>query len=256
MTKLRIFTVLVSALLLLSCSSGPKQEQARESQPEAGDSLFSSTLNDYSRRSLEIPPDLLESAGEKVQANAGATADSDDSGDSDDSADSADSGPGAERVLPTIIGAEIQSDDERSWLEIDAGAEVVWKKLAEFWAFQEIDLVEYQPQSGVMETDWFARNSSRAEKPGLSAVAVQLFDALVSRRTSVDKFTIRLERDGAERTRLFVTHRAQEKVARELRDLDKSVEFQWVERAQDPEKIAQLLQAIVLLFDSSADEPA
>lgn len=269
MTPLRLFTVLVSALLLLSCSSNPKQEQAGEDQPDAGEPLFSSTLNDYSRRPLEIPPDLLKSAGEKVQANAGATADSADAGAAADSAgatadsadagataDSANAGPGAERVLPTIIGAEIQSDDERSWLEIDAGAEVVWKKLTEFWAFQEIDLVEYRPQAGVMETDWFARNSKRAEKPGLSAVAVQLFDALVSRRTSVDKFTIRLERDGAERTRLFVTHRAQEKVARELRDLDKTVEFQWVERAQDPEKIAQLLQAIVLLFDSSADEPA
>lgn len=249
MTKLRIFTVFVSALLLLSCSSNSKQEQAREDQPEAGDSLFSSTLNDYSRPSLEIPPDLLASSGEKVQANAGATADS------DSDSDSADTGPGAERVLPTIIGAEIQSDDDRSWLEIDAGAEAVWKKLTEFWAFQEIDLVEYRPQAGVMETDWFARKSKRADKPGLSAVAVQLYDALVSRRTSVDKFTLRLERDGEERTRLFVTHRAQEKVARELRDLDKTVEFQWVERAQDPEKIAQLLQAIVLLFDSSADEP-
>lgn len=244
MTPLRIFTVLAGALLLLSCSSNPKQEQAREQQSEAADPLFSSTLNDYSRSSLEIPPDLLASAGEKVQANAGATADSEDTG------------PGAERVLPTIIGAEIQSDDDRSWLEIDADAEVVWKKLTEFWAFQEIDLVEYRPQAGVMETDWFAKKSGRGDKPGLSAVAVQLFDALVSRRTSVDKFTIRLERDGAERTRLFVTHRAQEKVARELRDLDKTVEFQWVERAQDPEKIAQLLQAIVLLFDSSADEPA
>lgn len=260
MTPLRIFTVLVSALLLLSCSSNSKQERAGEDQPDAGEPLFSSTLNDYSRRPLEIPPDLLESAGEKVQANAGATADSADVGATADSAgataDSANAGPSAERVLPTIIGAEIQSDDERSWLEIDAGAEVVWKKLTEFWAFQEIDLVEYRPQAGVMETDWFARNSKRAEKPGLSAVAVQLFDALVSRRTSVDKFTIRLERDGAERTRLFVTHRAQEKVARELRDLDKTVEFQWVERAQDPEKIAQLLQAIVLLFDSGTDEPA
>jgi len=163
---------------------------------------------------------------------------------------------GGEQVLPVITGAEIQSDDERSWLEIDADAEAVWKKLTEFWALQEIELVEYRPQAGFMETDWFARQKGRPGKPGLSAVAVQLFDALVSRRTSVDKFTIRLERDGEQRTRLFVTHRAQEKVARELRDPDKTVEFQWVERAQDPEKIAQLLQAIVLLFDSGTDEPA
>ncbi|MDD9857471.1 MAG: outer membrane protein assembly factor BamC [Gammaproteobacteria bacterium] len=244
MTKLRIFSVLVSALLLLSCSSSPKQDQAREDQPDADDSLFSTTLNDYSRPSLEIPPDLLESAGERVQANAGATA------------ESAAPGSGAEEVLPAVIGAEIQSDDDRSWLEIDAGADVVWKKLTEFWAFQEIDLVEYRPQAGFMETDWFARKGNRADSTGLSAVAVQLFDTLVSRRTSVDKFTIRLERDGEDRTRLFVTHRAQEKIARELRDVDKTVELEWVERAQDPEKIAQLLQAIVLLFDSSTDEPA
>jgi len=116
--------------------------------------------------------------------------------------------------------------------------------------------VDYRPQAGIMETDWFSRKTDRAGQ-GLGSVAVELLSALVSRRTAVDKFTLRLERDDGDdtaRTKIFVTHRAREKLAQELDDIDKTVEFNWVERDEDPEKIAQLLQTVVLLFDASAGE--
>jgi len=203
--------------------------------------LFSAA-RDYNRSALEIPPDLLQSAGQRVQANAASAA-------ADGDADT--------QVLPPVIGASIQSDGGKSWLEIDADAAVVWKKLAEFWALQEIELVDYRPQAGIMETDWFSRKTDRAGR-GLGAVAVELLNALVSRRTAVDKFILRLERDGDDgaRTKIFVTHRAREKLAQELDDIDKTVEFNWVERGEDKEKIAQLLQTVVLLFDARASDAA
>lgn len=249
MTQSRVFVavaiaaVAATALLLAACSSNPKPEQAEDDSPESAEGSLFSTAQDYNRSALEIPPDLLQSAGEKVQANAAAGG----------------AAAGPERVLPPVIGASIQTEADKSWLEIDADAETVWKKLTEFWALQEIDLVEYQPQAGIMATDWFAKKGNRAGSQALSAIAVDLFNALVSRRTAVDKFTLRLERDergGDARTRVFVTHRAREKVAQELDDLDKTVEFNWVERDEDPEKVAQLLQTVVLLFDSGGDEAA
>lgn len=240
MTTSRVFAAAVAAFLLAACSSNPKPEQAEDS-PESAEGTLFSTTRDYSRSSLEIPPDLLQSAGERVQANAAGAA------------------AGPERVLPQVIGASIQTAAGKSWLEIDADAETVWKKLTEFWALQEIDLVEYQPQAGIMATDWFAKKPNRGGNQALSAVALDLLNALVSRRTAVDKFTLRLARDAdaaAARTRIFITHRAREKVAQELDDIDKTVEFHWVERDEDPEKVAQLLQTIVLLFDASAGESA
>lgn len=247
MTQSRVFVAVAiaaaTALLLAACSSNPKPKQAEDDSPESAEGSLFSTAQDYNRSALEIPPDLLQSAGEKVQANAAAGG----------------AAAGPERVLPQVIGASIQTEADKSWLEIDADAETVWKKLTEFWALQEIDLVEYQPQAGIMATDWFAKKGNRAGSQALSAIAVDLFNALVSRRTAVDKFTLRLERDergGDARTRVFVTHRAREKVAQELDDLDKTVEFNWVERDEDPEKVAQLLQTVVLLFDSGGDEAA
>ena len=237
MTKLRLLIVLAAVLPLFSCSSNPPQEEdaSAEGGSEEVEGLFSAPAD--SRPGLEIPPDLLASSGEKVQANAAAAA-------------------GRERVLPEVIGAVIESDAERSWLEIDADAEVVWRKLTEFWAFQKIELVEYRPQSGLMETDWFAKKGNRANNKGFGSIAIELFDVLISKRTALDKFTLRLERDGAGGTRVFVTHRGREKIAKEAKSNRDSGEFEWVERTQDLEKVAQLLQTIVLLFGSSAGEPA
>lgn len=243
MTTFRVFAAVfasVAVFLLAACSSNPKPEQAGDESPESAEGALFAAAQDYNRSALEIPPDLLQSAGERVQANAAAGV------------------AGPERVLPQITGASIHSEAGKSWLEIDADAEAVWKKLTEFWALQEIDLVEYQPQAGIMATDWFAKKPNRSGK-AISAIAVDLFNALVSRRTAVDKFTLRLARDeddAGARTRIFVTHRAREKVAQELDDIDKTVEFNWVERDEDPEKVAQLLQTIVLLFDSTAGESA
>lgn len=240
MTTSRV-VVALAALLLAACASKPDTDSAPPDDAAEGEGRLFSASREYNRSALEIPPDLLRSAGQRVQANAAAAG-----------AD----GAAGERVLPPVIGAAIQTDGEKSWLEIDADAEVVWHKLAEFWALQEIELVDYRPQAGIMETDWFSRKTDRAGQ-GLGSVAVELLSALVSRRTAVDKFILRLARDdgdGAARTKIFVTHRAREKLAQELDDIDKTVEFNWVERDEDEEKIAQLLQTVVLLFDARADE--
>ena len=241
MTYFRVVTVLAASLLMLSCASNSPQEEARQGKDSRDrDSLFSTNKQPTSRAGLAVPPDLLASSNDKVKENQASTA----SG----------GGVAGYDVLPEIIGATIQSEQGRSWLKIDADAEVVWRKLTEFWAFQEIDLVAYQPESGLMETDWFVK--TKPAGVGVSTIAADLLNAFTARRTALDKFTLRLERDGASGTKLFITHRGREKIVKEYQSQSKISEFAWVERAQDPEKVAQLLQTIVLLFDSNAEEPA
>ena len=240
MPNFRVATVLAAAFLLSSCASNSEQEEARQGKDSRDrDSLFSTNKQPTSRAGLAVPPDLLASSNDKVKENQASTA----SG-----------GVAGYDVLPEIIGATIQSEQGRSWLKIDADAEVVWRKLTEFWAFQEIDLVAYQPESGLMVTDWFVK--TKPAGVGVSTIAADLLNAFTARRTALDKFTLRLERDGASGTKLFITHRGREKIVKEYQSQSKISEFAWVERAQDPEKVAQLLQTIVLLFDSNAEEPA
>ena len=241
MNKSRILAVLVSALLLLSCSSGPKEQketrQGKDSRDR--DSLFATKKNSTGRAALAVPPDLLASSNDNVQANQGGA------------------GSGYE-VLPEVIGATIESSDGRSWLKVDADAEVVWRKLTEFWAFEEIELVNYQPEAGLMETDWFVKKADASAGEGVGSIAVELFEAFTSRLTAHDKFTVRLERS-PNGTNLYVTHRSRGKIEKVYKNRNKTSEFEWVERPQDPEKIAQLLQTLVLLFGSDiegAEEPA
>ena len=243
MPNFRVVTVLAASLLMLSCASNSQQEAAREGKDSRDrDSLFSTKKQPTSRAGLAVPPDLLASSNDKVKENQASSV----SG----------GGVAGYEVLPEVIGATIQSDQGRSWLEIDADAEVVWRKLTEFWAFEGIDLVAYQPESGLMETDWFVKTKPVPAGAGVTTIAVELLNAFTARRTALDKFTLRLERDGASGTKLFITHRGREKIAKEYQSQNKISEFAWVERAQDPEKVAQLLQTIVLLFDSNAEEPA
>lgn len=232
MTKFPIIIALAAALSLAACSSfrKDKDETAQEEKPP--EPLFSVETPPSNRGALEVPPDLLATSNRRVRATQ-----------------QQEPGGGYE-VLPQVVGAEIQSDGERSWLEIDADAGVVWRKLSEFWAFEEIDLVEFRPKAGVMETDWFAKKDSAGS--GAGAVARELFAALTNRNTSLDKFTLRLERDGGG-TRLFVSHRAREKIAKAPDSPRDLTLFDWVERDGDAEKEAQMLQTLVLLFDTTDD---
>ena len=238
MIRLRIFTVLVAALLLLSCSSNSKESEEGRRGKDSRDenSLFSIQKKNTGRAALAVPPDLLASSNDKVQESQ-----------------EGDAGPGYE-VLPEVIGATIQTDHSRSWLEIDADADVVWRKLTEFWVFEEIELAIYLPETGLMETDWFVRSKSAPAGAGIAAIAVELFDTFAARRTALDKFTVRLERNSAGGTNLYVSHRSRKKIEKTFQNLNKASEYEWVEREQDPEKVAQLLQAIVLLFDIQSDQ--
>ncbi len=238
MIRFRVLGFVVAAALISSCSSGDKNIEAKQGKDSRiSGSIFSGGGGGNSRASLEIPPDLLATASDKVQANH---------------ADSATSV--ASRVLPEIIGATIHTEGGKSWLSVDADAAVVWRKLTEFWAFEGIALVLQQPESGLMETDWFARSADKNAQRGIVSSVANILSSFIARRTAVDKFNVRLARNAQKTTEVYVTHRGREKIANEFANKNKATEFEWVERKQDAEKVAQLLQAMVLLFDAGGQD--
>ncbi|MGR3913186.1 MAG: outer membrane protein assembly factor BamC [Gammaproteobacteria bacterium] len=235
MPRLKIPAVILTAALLASCSGSPPETRRGKDSRDEAELFASQSSSGGGRAALQVPPDLLASSNEKVRENATA--------DSAVTAAATTDSAAAEKVLPQVIGASIQRDAKRAWLKVDAEAEVVWRKLTEFWEYQKVELVTRTPRAGLMETDWFAKGGSK------SGVTAELIAALTARRTALDKFTLRLERNAPGGTNVYVSHRARERIVTEYANRNKANDYEWVEREQDAEKVAQLLQAIVLLFE-------
>lgn len=236
--------VLLLGLSLAGCQSGSKKEQDSEGQSspkkigEASEGgLFSSVFNKGPAKSIVLPPDLVSSANETVKQNheEGTLARS-------------------ETVLPEVVGATIVSEEGRRWLRVKANAQNVWDTLADFWAAEQVDLVEYKPAAGLMETDWI-ETGSRSERDKNRKMAA-LFDRITGAGISYDKFNIRLEKEGQEVTNIFVSHRSTQRQESNFNSPQKITQWEWVEQESDEEKIAQLLQVMVLLFESGGQNPA
>ncbi len=180
---------------------------------------------------LELPPDLVGSSNAKVQENANPFSET--------------------RVLPEVIGARINKQDEKIWLEIDTNVESAWKTISEYWVTNGVSLVDYNPEAGTMETEWIKREIALDEE---GSVVKQLFKSLlqatINRNTSLDKYRLRFERVSPNKTAMFVSHRVTARKA--IESGRKITTFEWVELPPNPERIADFLQNIILIFDQSA----
>ncbi len=251
MKLLHILTVLLAASLLVSCSSnkGPiESTQGKDGRDEGNlfslPNIFAKT---DTNQSLELPPDLFATANDKVQANATEAPSANELQKTELQQLGARNTAGGQ-VLPEVVEASIQSNDEgRSWLRINSDAEAVWRRVSEFWLVKGVELTNYQPESGLMETDWFVVDESLFSSDEKSK-SRQFLNLFIAQRTALDKFSIRLQRREPNGTDVFISHRRREKISSSPNSGKKNVQYDWVEREQDAEKIAQLLQIIVLLF--------
>lgn len=184
-------------------------------------------------RPLEIPPDLITSTDPAVLENLAAAEAS------------------ASRILPETVGARVVKKDGVYGLEIDTNVESAWKTVTQFWSLSGIGLVEYNPEAGIMETEWIkeARVYDEDDSP-LKTLGKELLTALANRNAAMDKYRIRFERISPEQSHMHVNHR---RMARKGIERNKKVtEFEWVELSSDPNHVADFLQNIVLIFDDSA----
>jgi uncharacterized lipoprotein len=242
----RILLLIVLSLFLAGCqSTSDDSEQTKTTNPKkVGDDpesggLFSSVINKSSPKTIALPPDLISKANSKVKENH----------------ELGEQERNSQRVLPEIAGTRMMStDDGTKWLQVETDAQTVWDTLANFWAAEQIDLVEYQPAAGLMETDWIA--SDRPTEGNKPSVWASMFNRVVGKGTSFDKFKVRLDRDGDNLTNIYVTHRSTARKESNFVSQMRVTEWEWVEGDSDQEKVAQLLQVMVLLFENSAQEPA
>ncbi len=185
--------------------------------------------------SLEIPPDLVTTTNQTVLDNL------------------EEGKQNKIRVLPEIVGARIVKKDGVYGLEVDTSVESAWESVTRFWALSNVNLIEYNPEAGTMETDWI--EESRAEDPDESYIARMSRDILTSltkSNTKLDKYRIRFERISADQSYLHVAHRSSARKEAKSLSLKITSEFEWVELSSDPNKVADFLQHLILIFDDPA----
>ena len=245
----RCLSIALCVLPLAGCGSfrGSDNKDAPADQPEASrageNSVSRSGLGAKTKgalyqvkpaQSLEIPPDLTAGASAAVLENAAAD-------------------PEQEfRVLPEVVGAEIVNDGGAYRLVVDTAVENAWQVMTEYWALGSIDLVVFNPEAGLMETDWIEEPKNYEASSTFFAKAKSLFASLTKSDTAYDRFRLRFERLGDDRAAIHVFHRwIARKVVVHKR---KESEFIWVELDPDSERVADFMNNIILLFDSTAGQ--
>lgn len=236
--KLTVIALLALSLVACQSGGGKAPEPQKSSAKKIGDApveggLFSSVFRKKQPRAILLPPDLVGEANEKVRENHEQAALRE-----------------SQRVLPEVTGASVVNADGRRWLRVEAGAQEVWDKLVEFWAGEQVDLVDSQPAAGLMETDWI--DSGNLSEEDKNRTFARLFKRIAGQGTAFDKYKIRLERESAGITRVYVSHRSSERKESQFASPQKITQWEWVEGDSDEEKVAQLLQVMVLLFEGAA----
>ena len=156
------------------------------------------------------------------------------------------------QVLPEFDGMEIKRDGNQRWLVIDAAPDEVWFKVVEFWRKNGLLLVEQNPATGVMTTDWL---ESRAdiEQGMLTELFRKAFDSIFTSATR-DQFRVRLERgEKPGTTELYLTHRGLEEKLVENLSGDADTTY-WTPRPNEPETEAAMLRALMLYLGISEDQ--
>ncbi|NKB75695.1 MAG: outer membrane protein assembly factor BamC [Gammaproteobacteria bacterium] len=239
LSVVNFFVLFVLFFSLAGCSTSEKRSTSQENPTQYNKKLGvdkSTRVKKYIEErqrssSLSLPPDLLESSNAAILEGY------------NNSKQLLE-----KQVLPEIVGARIVSTGDNRWLEIEAPAEEVWKRLADYWASEQVSLSTFKPAAGLMETDWIEDIHGVT---GTKKMAMALFNRIVGQGTSHDRYAMRLERASENRTKVFVSHRATVKKEQSGQSPKKLANFDWVQVSDNPEKVAELLQLIILLFDSS-----
>ncbi len=248
---IRILACLLVSLALASCGSAEKNKENERSDPKKIDpdsnsssgSLFRNFRSSRPRgelykptpvQPLILPDDILNSASEPVKEEV-ASYNAEDF-----------------RVLPPVKGARIVREGDNRWLEVDSDVQLVWDAIVQYWAISGIDLINHNPEAGLMETEWVRNNREIDEdQPEALRLAKAVLEALTRRGEAMHRYRLRFARMGQDKTAVYVSHRSVER--KEIVRGRKISEFEWVELESNPEKIEEFLEAIVLLFEESPD---
>jgi len=193
--RFKFILIAVVAMVIVGCSSSA--EVRRQKYLDA----------DYYTR-LEMPPNLTEpSASQQLSVPKPTDAamekfkqDTKDIGKPGYKATTA--GP----VLPPLKGVQLKTEAGLSWLEVDSTPQQLWPKLGKFFSEEGIPVVQSEPALGMIETDWVSKLQVNPNDSWLKKVFSK------AEPDRLDKFRMRVQADGAGKTRIYVSHSGMEDI--------------------------------------------
>jgi outer membrane protein assembly factor BamC len=242
MTHCHRIALAAAALALAGCSwfggnksADYKGAQARPAQPlEVPPELTAPTMDD--RYAIPDPRAQTTYSAYSKQPSAGPALPA---------------GVSANTVLPKVEGARLERYGDQRWLVVKGEPDKVWPVIREFWVETNIPLSREEPNTGIMETDWYEDKSKVPDdfvRRTVGKVVPQLFST--PRR---DKFRTRIEK-GAEpgTTEVFVSNRQMEEVYTS-NNQEKTV---WQSRPADRDLEAEMLSRMLVKLGAAQTQVA
>ena len=196
---------------------------------------------------LEVPPDLTSSTVRDSLEIPGVDATYSQYA----SGEGGEGGRSAPAVLPEIDDARIERGGGERWLVVAMKPEDTWSRLRAFWTGQGFALETEEPEIGVMETEWAARNEPLPA--GFLKRAVQRVSDAFYGVAFRDRYRTRIEHGTeADTTEVYISHRGAEQVVvgdetqyAQREGLGKTV---WQPRPNDPGLEAEMLSRLMVFL--------
>jgi outer membrane protein assembly factor BamC len=152
-------------------------------------------------------------------------------------------------VLPAVKDVKLRREGNNRWLEVDAPPQQVWPKVVAFWRSQGILLVEQNPTTGIMKTDWI-ENRAEISRDFITNMLRKVADGLYATGQR-DQYRVRIE-PGIESgsTDLYLTQRAMEEHFR-TNTVGEDVATVWEPAPSDPGKEAAMLRRLMVYLGVS-----
>jgi len=149
-------------------------------------------------------------------------------------------------VAPRAAKARLVRDGAQRWLAVDLPPEKAYEVVRDFWGTIGMKLELEEPSLGIQETAWQEKHA-RAPTGLIQRTLNMFLETLVSTGEQ-DKYRVRIERTPNDTSEIFVTHRGLEEV---YTNSDKTTST-WQPRARDPELEAEVLQRLLVRFDTGS----
>ena len=199
-------------------------------------------------RNLEIPPDLTSDSINDALVVPNAPGDTSTLSDFMDQerAVIGSGSRGVQGVLPKFDGMAVKRDGDLRWLEIQADPQDVWFTTLDFWQENGILLIQQDPETGIMLTDWL-ENLATIKTDFITDTIRGLANSLYSSSTR-DQYRVRIEPGMIPgTTELYLTHRGlEEEIIQEPQgDLERTV---WNPRGTDHDLEAEMLRRLMVFM--------
>jgi outer membrane protein assembly factor BamC len=149
-------------------------------------------------------------------------------------------------VAPASVVAKIERQGNQRWLSVNLPPERAWPVVVEFWPSIGMKVEKSEPAAGIMETAW-AENRAKLPQDIIRKTLGRVLDTLYSTGEQ-DKYRARIERTPENTSEIYISHRGMI----EVYTSPAQDSTRWQPRPSDPELEAEVLQRLLVRFDSAA----